>query len=112
MLLFLFIFVIFYNASFNEFFYGIETIKSNNSGSISLYFFTTMFPNIVLMIIFMLKIGMTKDDIIETLQSRELNYEYDTVNWGDHQSGTLHTCSFSAGTLLPKGTVVWFSIDE
>lgn len=59
-----------------------------------------------------LKIGMTKDDIIETLQSRELNYEYDTVNWGDHQSGTLHTCSFSAGTLLPKGTVVWFSIDE
>ena len=39
-------------------------------------------------------------------------YEYDTVNWGDHESGTLHTCGYAAGTLLPKGITVWFSIDK
>lgn len=59
-----------------------------------------------------LAFGMTKDEIIEKLQENGLNYEYDTCNWGDHESGTLHTCGYAAGTLLPKGTIVWFSIDE
>lgn len=59
-----------------------------------------------------LKAGMTKSEIIDVLTEAGFDYECDEFECSNCGKNKLHTVGYSAGTLIPKGHKVWFSVDE
>lgn len=59
-----------------------------------------------------LKAGMTKSEIIDALTEAGFDYECDEFECSNCGKNKLHTVGYSAGTLIPRGHKVWFSVDK
>lgn len=57
-------------------------------------------------------LGMTAEEVSKLLTEAGFSYECSTYSCDLHEKGTLHGFQFPAGTLVPKGYRVGFSVDK